>query len=41
MSQVQSDKKNFAFSGGNHQANIALRDYVYGYTDFFRAWRYQ
>jgi SRSO17 transposase len=38
MKQIQSDKKNFAFSGGNHHANSTLRDYVYAYYDFFRAW---
>jgi len=39
MSQVQSDKKNFSFSGGNPHPDNALWDYVNFYNPFFRAYR--
>jgi SRSO17 transposase len=40
MSQVQSDKKKFSFSGNNHQADSALCAFVNRYDRYFRAWRY-
>jgi len=40
QSQVQSDKKNFCFSGGNRRVISVLWDYVKRYSHYFRAHRY-
>jgi len=40
MSQVQSDKKNFCFFGGNRRLISVLWDYVKRYSHYFRAHRY-
>jgi SRSO17 transposase len=40
MSQVQSDKKNFVFSGGNLRSKSVLWDYVNFHSHYFRAHRY-
>jgi len=40
QSQVQSDKKNFCFFGGNRQILSDLWDYVHRYSHYFQAWRY-
>jgi SRSO17 transposase len=40
MDQVQSDKKNFVFSGCKRHIKSALLDYVNGYSIYFRAYRH-
>jgi SRSO17 transposase len=40
QSQVQSDKKNFAFFGDNRQILSDLWDYTNCYSHYFQAWRY-
>ena len=40
MSQVQSDKKNFCFPGGNRHLVSALWDFTNNYSHYFRTYRY-